>query len=667
MSIWFQGIENIARILQMFKVKSISTKIYIPLILSLIIGLVVIVMISIKGLNNIEERTYNEEIKKIKIFADKSLKMKENIAMTNVLNMAENKSFQTALATNDKVLALKTGLKLTKSFKENSLFKNIKIHLHTKDAKSFLRVWKPEKNGDDLSSFRHTINHVIKTKKPLSAIEVGRAGLTFRGLAPIFDEYKNYLGSIEFMMGFRSNIKELENTLDAKAIVLMDQKYLSIAKKLKNNPKVGSFVVAQKAPDKEFLKDIQNLKELFDDKERYLSSNFLVTKVPLKDFRDQVVGYIVVGKSLKVVQGIVDDAKNITVNQLLFTFLTNLFILAILTWIISKAVKKPLKNLVNTTKELASGEADLTQRLEITSDDEIAETNGWVNSFIERIQTTLTDVKSTSKQSSEVTKEFSSISNQIIDRVTESAKVLESLNDNGRNIHSTILSSLEVSKNTEETIEQTKENLNKTKEILYELISKIETSAHKELELSDKLTALTSDANQAKDVLTVISDIADQTNLLALNAAIEAARAGEHGRGFAVVADEVRQLAERTQKSLSEINATISIIVQSIMDVSGEMNENSENTQELITLSSKAQEFMDTSYEKMDESIDAVSETSKSSSIVSKSVEEMVARISEVYQAGEENVKQVKNMENSLGELQSASVEMNEKLESFKT
>jgi methyl-accepting chemotaxis protein len=217
------------------------------------------------------------------------------------------------------------------------------------------------------------------------------------------------------------------------------------------------------------------------------------------------------------------------------------------------------------------------------------------------------------------------------------------------------------------SIEATKENLNQTREILFELVSKVENSADREFELSEKLTHLTTEANQAKDVLTVISDIADQTNLLALNAAIEAARAGEHGRGFAVVADEVRQLAERTQKSLSEINATIGVIVQAIMDASGEMNHNSENTQELIALSSKAQEYMDSSYEKMDESIHAVSETSKSSNEVSKSVEEMLARISDVYKSDEKNVEQVKKMEQSLSELESASSEMNEKLESFRT
>ncbi|WP_430739138.1 methyl-accepting chemotaxis protein [Sulfurimonas marina] len=134
--------------------------------------------------------------------------------------------------------------------------------------------------------------------------------------------------------------------------------------------------------------------------------------------------------------------------------------------------------------------------------------------------------------------------------------------------------------------------------MIHDIVDRIHNVSEKENEMVGGLQSLVENANETKIILETIGDIADQTNLLALNAAIEAARAGEHGRGFAVVADEVRKLAERTQKSLAETTATTNVLIQSISESSDSLNKNAtqvnEISEEVSAVSNQMDEIIQT-------------------------------------------------------------------------
>jgi len=249
--------------------------------------------------------------------------------------------------------------------------------------------------------------------------------------------------------------------------------------------------------------------------------------------------------------------------------------------LIGKYIVKPLKNMIKHTKELSSGDGDLTKKLNIVGKDEISQANTEINRFIEKVRILISDAKQLSSENSSIAHELSTTSLSVGKLLENSTDVVNNTTTKASIIKDEMNDSIEEAKISKKDTENANEFLNEANTAILNLTKDIKLSAETEVELAYKIQQLSSDTEQVKDVLLVIGDIADQTNLLALNAAIEAARAGEHGRGFAVVADEVRKLAERTQKSLTEINATINVIVQSIMDSSEQMTANSKKVEKL--------------------------------------------------------------------------------------
>ncbi|POF88168.1 methyl-accepting chemotaxis protein [Pseudomonas putida] len=243
----------------------------------------------------------------------------------------------------------------------------------------------------------------------------------------------------------------------------------------------------------------------------------------------------------------------------------------LLVWLTARGVTRPILMVARRLQDIASGEGDLTRRLDYARDDELGQLTGWFNRFLDKLQpviaqvkASLQDARTTADQSAAIASQTSNGMQQQQREIEQVATAANEMSATAQDVAHNAAQAAQAARGADQASREGLQRVADTRRAIAQLASDMDAAM-------GQAKALESRSEQIGSVLEVIRAIAEQTNLLALNAAIEAARAGEAGRGFAVVADEVRSLAQRTQVSVEEIRQVIEGLQQGSETVVGTM------------------------------------------------------------------------------------------------
>jgi len=340
-----------------------------------------------------------------------------------------------------------------------------------------------------------------------------------------------------------------------------------------------------------------------------------------------------------------------------------LIILIAINYFFERKIIQPVKEYSDI---LIHNEDNLTIELQEKGAKEINDIAKSVNKFIFALREMILKIKYTVNNTFSISKEITNSFESIDKSVTSQAVLISNIQKLVKDVEDNLAIAEEKVISSTDDIIKTQHTLEQSTIILKEMLYDIQNEAQKETEVANKITVLANQSKQIKDIVNVIKEIAEQTNLLALNAAIEAARAGEHGRGFAVVADEVRKLAERTQKSLGEIEASIGIIVQGILEAQSEIEENVDKFQEATyktdDLIAKTDETMHNLIVTIENAKEATEETTKINTHVRLLIEATEGLVKE-SNLSKDIANQLKNI---ISNLENITDELNKESNKFK-
>ena len=257
-------------------------------------------------------------------------------------------------------------------------------------------------------------------------------------------------------------------------------------------------------------------------------------------------------------------------------------IFMIVLYVFITSLKKALTILDHLFEDIAAGNLNV-KAPELIGNSEVYNTFRSINKSVANITEVLKNVTDATQEVASSNNELASTMEELSATFSEQAHQVNDTAVSLDAINSTVKMTVDSLANNQEIVDSTVHYANEGKEQLFDLKTSMEKIHDDADSLSDTITNLANSSSQIGNIVTVINDIADQTNLLALNAAIEAARAGEAGRGFAVVADEVRKLAERTQHATSEVTTIVTTLQQEAVTASKVMGMEAARVKEGVT------------------------------------------------------------------------------------
>ncbi len=288
---------------------------------------------------------------------------------------------------------------------------------------------------------------------------------------------------------------------------------------------------------------------------------------------------------------------------------------------VCRSIRKPLKEMMAMLRIMADG--DMTQRIKVISRDEFADLSNWVNQLSEKLLSTIKEIHEGCNQVTKSTSDTARLSTQTKSHMSKQSQQAANVSNSMQAMVSSVKGVVESALEAQQAIADIDKSANENRRVMNDNTRMIQELSNNIGNATGVVNRLNDDSDAIGHILDVIRGIAEQTNLLALNAAIEAARAGEQGRGFAVVADEVRTLASRTQESTEEIQTIIQKLQQGASEAVMIMKDSSEDVQQSVI-------GIDKSFTALNEMVDSLGQIRSMSEDIGDAAEEQNTTCKEV-------------------------------------